>query len=1486
MKFRRSTRRSRQKYPAVAEPLEIRRLLAADLVISEFMASNSDGIQDQYGNYSDWIEIHNAGDADANLNDYFLTDNAGNPEEWRFPVQTLAAGAYLVVFADGMNNAVAGQELDTNFKLAAAGEYLALINAADDSVAFAYSPEYPQQTANISYGLSDSDDPNSPDVYFSVPTPGEPNALSVAEPAFSTAGTVFTGTLTLTLSDTTSGSTIYYTTNDSSPTTSSTVYTGPISLTASTPIRTFATASGYVSSPVTSQTYERVDSTVTSVQNQNLPVIIIDTYGGTMSEASDSDIPGSATVMNTTNGTTNILGTADYQGRIGIHIRGSTSESYPKQQYLLDIWDENDNGKNVSLLGMPADSSWVLYAPYTELSLMQNPLAYQWANEMGEYASRTQFVELYMSTGGNSYAGNTSTISYSSNYMGVYILEEKIQIDSNRVNVDEVSASNPGGGYIVDQDRYTGDNYFTTPQGVHLDYTDPDDTSLDSDISSSWDAFENALFTGSAGPNQPWDTPGNADYYGNYINIPSFVDYFLLEEMTKNTDAFWLSTYYNKASDTTVNGVTTRGLISAGPVWDFNLSLGTANYQDSADADGWDTYQLSPYSGAAGVSGFNPQDPYFQRLLTDPNFVQDLTNRWDQLRQGIFSTANLDADIQANVNLLSDNTGVYPVGINPTGTTSPLMRNFQKWPELGVYVTTDSNYDPGGSWIKDVDIMESWLTARVNWMDSQFTPEPTVTPGGDFAGPTTITMSPVGSATTNDTVLLASSASYHYLAATSSSNLNNWYLPSYTYSTSPAWSTGNAGFGYSTSSNDVNYSPYITTNVQSIMLNKANSLYMRTTFAISNPSSIEALIFEARYDDGFILWINGVRVMDANSPENINPAWNTAAAGSGNDNLAITYRSFDISSVLPLLIAGTNTIAIQVLNSGTGSSDLLMEPQLLERTYSYPATGTIYYTTNGTDPMGSNGLPSASALVYNGALSLSTSTEIEARTYNPGTTDPFDTYTGQSSTLAWSGLSDQVYDFQSGNLRITELMYDPPAGGAYSAQEYEFVELQNVSSVPLNLNGYAFTNGIDFTFPNETLAPGAYGVVVKDAAAFASRYGSSPNVLGSYSDSFNNAGEKVELDDGFGQEVESFTYQKTWYPSTYGGGTSLVVVDPAEDDATLGTAAGWEASATNDGSPGYANSDSTTPTVTSLSVNDGGAGSPTVQFTFNTYISSGSSGTFTVVSKQTGQSVAVSGFTVDGDVLTLSLPSTLASGAYQLTLPAGAVENASAIVNSTSTIDTILLIRAGQTWSLPPAETGLVVNSLVFGAGGTLDVGNSTLSVQYSNAADPAGTIAQLIATGYNNGTWTGTGITSANAAADTSATTGVGYFDDGTEVKIARTWYGDANLDGQINADDLSLMLLGQENNGTRWQDGNFNYDSQIDQDDWSKLMYALAYSGGQPLSQSNVTIAAVSSADTTSASTNARLANNLRAPAFGITPITVADETNDLLDTPQTVL
>jgi hypothetical protein len=119
--------------------------------ISEFMAVNSGGLRDAAGETTDWIEIHNPGPKPVDLGGWHLTDEPGNLAKWTLPSTPLEAGAYLVVFASGQDRAVAGEELHTNFRLNAAGGYLALVFPDGVTVAQEYAP-YPRQRENVSYG--------------------------------------------------------------------------------------------------------------------------------------------------------------------------------------------------------------------------------------------------------------------------------------------------------------------------------------------------------------------------------------------------------------------------------------------------------------------------------------------------------------------------------------------------------------------------------------------------------------------------------------------------------------------------------------------------------------------------------------------------------------------------------------------------------------------------------------------------------------------------------------------------------------------------------------------------------------------------------------------------------------------------------------------------------------------------------------------------------------------------------------------------------------------------------------------------------------------------------------------------------------------------------------------------------------------------------------------------------------------------------------
>ena len=195
-------------------------------------------------------------------------------------------------------------------------------------------------------------------------------------------------------------------------------------------------------------------------------------------------------------------------------------------------------------------------------------------------------------------------------------------------------------------------------------------------------------------------------------------------------------------------------------------------------------------------------------------------------------------------------------------------------------------------------------------------------------------------------------------------------------------------------------------------------------------------------------------------------------------------------------------------------------------------------------------------------------------------------YSGQLSargeTLLLSDKGGRVVstNFYQGNpsgpqqsLRITEIMYHPPAppaGTLLEAEDYEYIELRNTGPTPINLGGVHFANGVEFTFPASTLAPGAYVLVVRNQAAFTSRYGSGLNVAGEYVGILDNGGENLRLDDAVGEQILNFTYNNSWYPITDGPGASLVILNETGDRHTWDLKQSWRPSAADFGSPGLA----------------------------------------------------------------------------------------------------------------------------------------------------------------------------------------------------------------------------------------------------------------------------------------------------------------------------
>ncbi len=206
----------------ISRELRIRVALPGEPVISEFMADNSEGLLDENGEPSDWIELCNSTGDPAALDGYYLTDDSGSLTKWRIPDVTIAPGGYLVVFASGLDRAVAGSQLHTNFSLNAAGEYLALVKPDGVTVVTEFSPTYPDQRPDISYGF---DDVALLEGFFLNPTPGAANSGGftdfVADTAFSIDRGFYDTPIAVEITTATPGAQIRYTLDGSRPTANS-----------------------------------------------------------------------------------------------------------------------------------------------------------------------------------------------------------------------------------------------------------------------------------------------------------------------------------------------------------------------------------------------------------------------------------------------------------------------------------------------------------------------------------------------------------------------------------------------------------------------------------------------------------------------------------------------------------------------------------------------------------------------------------------------------------------------------------------------------------------------------------------------------------------------------------------------------------------------------------------------------------------------------------------------------------------------------------------------------------------------------------------------------------------------------------------------------------------------------------------------------------------------------------------------------------------
>jgi len=634
-----------------------------NLCINEFMSWNASFIADKDGDYSDWIEIYNSGTEPLNLYGCCLSDDEDYLNKWEFPPYILNSNSYLLVFASGKNST--GSQLHTSFKIKTEGEPL-ILSSRDGGVIDQTPPVF--IPSNKSYGCFPNGESNL--FYFETPTPGSQNNgiiySSVAEePRFSRSGGFFTGSLSLTLSVNSATAQIRYTTDGTTPTETSTLYSSPemISSTMLVKARVFDTncLPGKV---VSHKYYLGYPSGV--LTSSCLPIVVLDSLGQTIPD--EPKITARMGIIWNTNGCDNSVMDSfnDYDGKIGIEIRGQSSANFPKKQYGIETRNDDDEQIESSLLGMPEESDWVLNGPYSDKSLMRNALAYYTERQMVKYAPRTIFCEVILN----------------GSYNGVYLLIEKISRSKNRVDIEKLEPyqnEEPeiSGGYIIKRDKTGGDPesaYFYTANGVQLSYVYPKYTKITSEqrnwILNYLNEFETAILN--AAPN---DVVTAAK---KYVDVDSFVDNYVHVQFTKNIDGLRLSSYMYKDRNKK---------LFMGPQWDYNLSFGNADYLDGWMTNGW-------------YVSYNPF--WWREFLEDANFKKLCALRWMELRKSAFTTDNLIGLVNSNINTLGNAAD----------------RNFDRWKILGTYVWP--NWYVADTYDEEINWMKSWITGRCSWLDSPY----------------------------------------------------------------------------------------------------------------------------------------------------------------------------------------------------------------------------------------------------------------------------------------------------------------------------------------------------------------------------------------------------------------------------------------------------------------------------------------------------------------------------------------------------------------------------------------------------------------------------------------------------------------------------------------------------------------------------------------------------------------------------------------------
>lgn len=395
-------------------------------------------------------------------------------------------------------------------------------------------------------------------------------------------------------------------------------------------------------------------------RHQNLPVIRITASGPIVDKKNYVD--GTITVLDPEN---LYSSESEITADMGIRGRGNSTWTWPKKPWKVKL----DSKK--SILGMPADKEWALLANYADRTLMRNLVAMKLSEMCGfSWTPRIRSVEVYLNDA----------------YQGVYTICEHKKISSSRVNIDVVgedvtSGEELEGGYYLEiEEAQDADVCWWTQMGVPMMFSDPEEPNA-----AQEDYIKNLI--------ADFETALQSDYfadpekgYAAYIDVESFIDFYIVQELTKNVDG-----NVRKSSFITKE----RGKkMEMYHLWDFDLTMGNCGYFEPQVGNGPEGFWVKDYASDSHTYGYG----WYWRLFQDPAFVDKVQARWNELKPQ-FETIPDFIEAQA-------------MALEPAQ-----KRNFQVW---SINESVDWVLFPSlGSYEAEVEYLKSFYEQRLKWLDRE-----------------------------------------------------------------------------------------------------------------------------------------------------------------------------------------------------------------------------------------------------------------------------------------------------------------------------------------------------------------------------------------------------------------------------------------------------------------------------------------------------------------------------------------------------------------------------------------------------------------------------------------------------------------------------------------------------------------------------------------------------------------------------------------------